>query len=322
LLANYGECNTISQELIINQPSPSIVSADIIDIACSGASSGSVSVQAINQQGMQFNWSNGMQTNNLSSLSAGVYSLSVTNSDGCITYFDFEISEPLPIVVDANVTSVSCNNGNDGIVAIDISGGQEPYSIDWQGQDPLNISAGSYSVIVTDANFCQFNANFDVEEPSSVNAFFNVNSVPFNASANGGSSSYTYDWLYFGNQTASGSTFNPTQDGTYTLVATDENGCEGVMTLEYNAATVGLDDEIENSFNIFPNPMKDFLTIESLNFSGEVEFTLVDSRGRVLMAETFINSLVINRDNLASGLYTINLKSNFKNQKTKLIIYE
>ena len=105
LLANYGECNTISQELMINQPSPTIVSAEIVDIVCNGASSGYVSVQAINEQGMQFNWSNGMQTNNLSSLSAGVYSLSVTNSDGCITNFDFEISEPLPIVVDASVTS-------------------------------------------------------------------------------------------------------------------------------------------------------------------------------------------------------------------------
>ena len=322
LIANYGECNTISQELMIHQPSPTIVSAEIVDIVCNGASSGYVSVQAINEQGMQFNWSNGMQTNNLSSLFAGVYSLSVTNSDGCITNFDFEISEPLPIVVDASVTSVSCNNGDDGIVSIDISGGQEPYSIDWQGQDPLNISAGSYSVIITDANSCQFSTDFDVEEPSSVNAFFNVNSIPFNGSASGGTPPYTYEWLYFGNQDSFGSSFNPTQNGAYTLVATDDNGCQGVMTLDYNAASVGLDEEIENSFNIFPNPMKNFLTIEALSSSSEVEFTLVDSRGRVLMSKMFTNSLVVNRENLASGLYTINLKSNFKNQKTKLIIYE
>ena len=68
--------------------------------------------------------------------------------------------------------------------------------------------------------------------------------------------------------------------------------------------------------------MKTFLTIESINSSDEVEFSLVDSRGRVVLSENFTNSLTINRENLASGLYTINLKSNFKNQKTKLIIYE
>ena len=322
LVANFGECNTISQELIINQPSPAMISADIIDIACNGDSSGSISVQAINQQGMQFNWSNGMQTTDLSSLPAGVYGLSLTDMDGCVTSFDFEISEPLAIELNASITPVSCNNEDDGMVSIDISGGQEPYNVDWQGVDPLNMSAGSYSIIVTDANSCEFNTSIEVQEPTAVSASFSTNSVPFNASANGGNPPYTYSWLYFGNQIGTGSNFNPSKNGLYTLIATDNNGCDGAITLEYNAGTVSIEDEISNSFNIYPNPMRTFLTIESINSSDEVEFSLVDSRGRVVLSENFTNSLTINRENLASGLYTINLKSNFKNQKTKLIIYE
>lgn len=320
LMANYLECNTLSEEFIINQPSATVVLADLNNVSCNGESLGSILVEVVNQQGTLLNWSNGDQTNYISSLSAGQYDLVVTNNIGCETLFTYQITEPDAMQVTADISAVSCNGADDGEISISVNGGQAPYDIDWQGQDPFNMSAGEYTVVITDANSCVLNANIEIDEPSTVSAFFSDN-PPFNANGNGGTPPYTFEWLYFGYQVSTGLSFTPLQNGTYTLVATDANGCEGSITLDYNG-TVNIEDPNLLSFNIYPNPMRDFFTIDSYDSSSEIEFSLIDSRGRVIRKQNFVNSLTVNRGNLATGLYTISLKSKLKNLKTKLFIYE
>jgi len=319
LIANYLQCSTISDELIINQPTQTQLLSNIVDVSCYGDTSGSISVQVIDQQGVELNWLNGLEVNDLNNLSAGNYELLVTNADGCMTEFSFMISEPDAIQIDATISPVSCNGDDDGEISIVISGGNAPYNIDWQGQDPFNMSAGSYPVIVTDANSCLFTTNVEVNEPSQVNAIIS-NTTPYNGSASGGTPPYSFEWLYFGYSVGTGSNYNPTQHGTYTLVVTDANGCQDNTSVDFNSVSV--EDDFSASFNIYPNPMKDYLIIESIDSFSEIEFSLIDSRGRVLRKEKFNNRLTMNRENLASGIYTITLKSKLKNLKTKLFIYE
>ena len=76
-------------------------------------------------------------------------------------------------------------------------------------------------------NNCIETIDVEVINQTEVVADFNVNQLPFIASASGGTPPYTFEWLYFGNYQSSGTTFTPSEMVIIHLVATDANGCEG-----------------------------------------------------------------------------------------------
>jgi hypothetical protein len=127
--------------------------------------------------------------------------------------------------------------------------------------------------------------------------------------------------LYFGNYQSSGTTFTPTEDGEYTLVAIDNNDCEGRNQSTYsNTVSVSELDGLE--VLVYPNPVKDNLIVEVTSqgdVSDDYNFKLVDYRGRVIRDETFKKQIKINRDNIAKGFYIIMISSQGKNYKEKIL---
>ena len=323
LLTSYQSCSTNSQSLVVNQPTPSLINSTINDISCYGSSDGSISIEAINPQGLTFSWSDNTTDQIINNLTAGTYELVITNVFDCTTSYSFEINEPQEIQIDATVTNVTCNGGDDGTISISISGGLSPYEVDWQGNDPLNMEAGSYQIVINDANFCSNTFTLDVDEPSSVSASFSANNTPFIANANGGTPPYNYEWLYFGFSVGQGSNYTPNQDGEYTLIVIDNNGCVGTFVRNYEGESVGI-SEFENiEFSVYPNPMNEFVTIEKLNDINEiVEFNLIDSRGRIVRSDIFKHKLIVERESLSPGVYMIELKSQKSKIQQKLMIYE
>lgn len=138
--------------------------------------------------------------------------------------------------------------------------------------------------------------------------------------ASGGTPNYSYDWLYFGNYQSSGTTFTPDLSGEYTLVVTDANGCEKRVMRDYTK--VGVDEFSEFEVLIYPNPAKEYFTVELLGNTTDEEYTfkLLDSRARVLREAKFNNSLTIERRDLASGIYFIMIKSDGFEYQQKLMI--
>ena len=76
------------------------------------------------------------------------------------------VMEATDLEASASVTSVSCHGDNDAIGEIFVEGGVAPYSIDWGGYDPEALSAGTYTIQVTDANLCQANLSVFVSQPA------------------------------------------------------------------------------------------------------------------------------------------------------------
>jgi len=182
-------------------------------------------------------WSNGDTTSSISNLSAGTYSLVVMDDNGCLSdTFDVTINEPdsLAISVD-NVTDVSCNGGSDGKVSVSVSGGTTPYDYNWSTGDstatPSSLGAGSYTLVVTDANNCSSDTTgVTIDQPDSLDVqaidVINVTCAggadgSIDVAVSGGTSPYSYNW----------NTGDTTQDlsgisaGTYGLVVTDSLGC-------------------------------------------------------------------------------------------------
>ena len=320
-------CYTTSSTYTLYQPSQLNITSSVVSVSCFGGTDGSIDIEAIGGTPTYgYSWSlDGSSitgSTNLASLGSGVYSLNLTDANNCERLFDIEVTEPLALSSSSQVQDVLCNGESDGSALISVSGGISPYAINWQGVDSTALSAGTYDVQISDANSCLSTLLVNVDEPSAIVANFNVNSVPFSATASGGTPNYSYDWLYFGNYQSSGLNFTPTEDGEYTLVVTDANGCEKRVMKEYTS--VGISENTELEVLIYPNPAQDHfvITLEGTSTSEEFTYQLLDSRGRVLREENFKNTIVVKRDNLAAGIYIVLLSSESYNLQKKLIFDE
>ncbi|MCB0568503.1 MAG: T9SS type B sorting domain-containing protein, partial [Phaeodactylibacter sp.] len=145
-------------------------------VSCAGSSDGAIQVQAGGAiPPLSYLWNTGATTAALANLSAGTYSVTITDGAGCTSESGAEIVEPEPIVIKATAQAPDCFNTDNGMILLEsLSGGTPPfeYSLDGQffqaaGSLPFTIpglSAGAYELIVQDVNDCQVQATLAVPE--------------------------------------------------------------------------------------------------------------------------------------------------------------
>jgi gliding motility-associated-like protein len=195
-----------------------------------------------------FVWSNGATSEDLSGLSAGTYSVTIIDANGCsiVNNSNTVNSSGQPQVLVNNSTNPTCNNSNDGTITLTVSGGTAPYSFVWSdGQTSQNLSAldgGNYSVTVSDALGCTATLAVSLNEPAAiqttiitVQADCNDANASISVSASGGAGApYSFVW-----QNAS-----TTQDltglssGNYSVTIEDANGCTLVESINIAAPLI------------------------------------------------------------------------------------
>ena len=129
----------------------------IQQITCPGSADGILGITGV-QDGYTFQWSTGQNTNNISNLGPGTYTITVTDG-ACSGEASITLDDPEGISL-TNVTLFPpmCAGGSDGNVDIEVTGGREPYAYSWSDGSTFRtlaqVPAGNYSVTVTDANLC------------------------------------------------------------------------------------------------------------------------------------------------------------------------
>ncbi|MCF8239078.1 MAG: choice-of-anchor J domain-containing protein [Saprospiraceae bacterium] len=153
------------------------------DVACFGDANGSASVTASNGiPPYTYLWSNGATTASITGLTAGSYSVTVTdeNGNGCEATGSVTIAQPSALALSATVIPESLPGANDGAIDLSVAGGTTPYSYIWSNgptsQDIQNLAAGTYTVTVTDGNACTSTLSVTVESNS---CEFEVTSFPY-----------------------------------------------------------------------------------------------------------------------------------------------
>ncbi|TKG91866.1 PKD domain-containing protein, partial [Puteibacter caeruleilacunae] len=150
---------------------------DVVDVNCNGGSEGAATVVVSGGTApYSFSWDTApVQTSSrATNLSEGTFEVTVTDANGCTIKKSVSITEPTELLVIAgSITDASCNGSSDGSIAINVSGGEQPYSYVWNNgqavEDAVNLSAGTYSVKVTDSNGCSKELNgLVVNEPAAV----------------------------------------------------------------------------------------------------------------------------------------------------------
>lgn len=129
---------------------------------CTGCSDGSVILSLYGGTApFSFQWSNGSTTQNISGLTPGTYSVCITDANGCVVCDSAVVNSMALCTVSISgmsVTPESCVGCNDGSIVPTVTAGMPPYSYAWSNGATTasigNLSAGYYSLCVTDANNC------------------------------------------------------------------------------------------------------------------------------------------------------------------------
>jgi gliding motility-associated-like protein len=179
--------------------------------------------------------------NTFEGLAAGTYTVVVRDINGCsVTVESIVISNPLllSITIESS-TQVSCHNALDGSITVSVTGGTGVYSYSLNGAEPQtsnifgNLAAGSYTVVVRDANGCSaISKPITINNPSKITATITGSSQVtcngdadgvVNIVATGGTPPYSYSLN--GGTFQSIGTFDGLYSGTYTVVVRDANSC-------------------------------------------------------------------------------------------------
>ncbi len=240
-VTDQNGCTLLDTAQLNEPPQIQIDTLAMVDPVCYGAENGSLSVSVSGgTPSYNYNWTGTAQNGtDLSGLSAGTYVLEVSDANGCVKVDSFTLDQPTPLQVQVDsVFDVDCNGGSNGAATASASGGTGPYSFTWNvdstqtGKSAFGLSAGSYSVTVTDAEGCEATTSFQVDEPASVSVQLNPvsdticpgDSITLSASATGGNGGYTFVWSG-GLGTGSSHTVSPTNSDDYSVIAYDSTGC-------------------------------------------------------------------------------------------------
>lgn len=229
------------QTVTVSNTNAPTVSTTTVAPTCNGDCDASIDATVTGgTPGYTFEWSpNGESTEDISGLCIGTYIQQVTDAAGCMTFTTVVISQPTAVTASISVVDAACGQC-DGSAVATASGGTGALSIIWSnlqtGPNATNLCAGSYTVMVTDANGCDDQFNLIVSNTSgpvpiitstNVNCF---NSCVGTASVvpSGGTAPFSILWVETGETTNSISNLCP---GLITVEITDSLGCVGIASV-------------------------------------------------------------------------------------------
>lgn len=157
-VTDFNSC-TLEQQFTITSPTKILIGHSSTMVNCYGGNEGEIDITVIGgSPPFSYSWDTGDTTEDISNLIAGVYTISVTDTNNCIYEYSDTITEPDSIIINHSDTMVSCYNGSDGKIVLNVSGGVSPYTYTWEHgpatQSISNLSTGSYLVTVKDKNKC------------------------------------------------------------------------------------------------------------------------------------------------------------------------
>lgn len=238
-----NDCPASGVQEVTNQASPVITMLEKTDPLCNGDANGEIVVTATGGTGTLTYSVNGgapQASNILANIPDGNHTVTITDVNGCTDIKDIVLTHPDPLTFTSEPTTLLCYQNSTGKILVVPNGGTPGYQYSFDNgatfsSSPLNnfIAAGTYDIVLKDANGCEVSGTEIVDEPTEL-VFDNITSSDalcmgscdgeIQLTVSGGVAPYSYNWV----QSVAGP--NDSQatglcQGTYDFIVEDDNGC-------------------------------------------------------------------------------------------------
>lgn len=221
--------------------------------------------------------------------------------------------DPIAPILETYTCGTICTNSMVSAVTI---GGVEPFSYEWSNgqQSPFvfNSDGGSFSISVQDS-LGQMDANsFEISEITQIDLSLSVKESDsmeqiIISAAEGGSLPYTYLWS---DGSIDSVLLNPVS-GNYSLTITDADGCTSIAMITVDEVTSSDELKEEGSYEVFPNPANEMITIECENCT---EVNIISAVGKTMYHFNIENAAryQISTAAFAEGIYFVQFRRSEK----------
>ncbi len=316
------------EEFTVNDGYQATIIPTVIDENCENGFDGQIFLSVVGgAPPYTYQWSENLPDSPIATgLTAGIYSVTVIDDNGCSSHAQMEVETKHVFVASYEVIDETCDDYYDGEISATISGGVPPYTLSWlnapNGGNELNIDSlttGEYYLSITGANGCQRTDTINVGIETPIIPFFTPSdpylyldadpTFVFNNQSTGGLS---YSWSFgdgeFSTDESPEHTY--TNVGEYFVKLTVFNGyCSREYTLTVSVFPhIGLEDIDFNGFAILPNPNKGSFSIEILKDYKEGNIEIYDVTGRLVHTQNVIKGTnKFDIPELMKGSYLVNL---------------
>lgn len=172
----------ITETYELSEPQAITQEGNVVDVACNGDATGSVNLSIGGGTGsLSFEWSNGSTELINANLTADTYVFTVIDENNCASVEEYTVSEPDALEYNL-VQLINDIDGNGGSIDVTIEGGVSPYDYNWSNgeetEDLTNLTPGTYTLQVSDANSCLLTTEiFQIEMSSNVDEIVSLEAM-------------------------------------------------------------------------------------------------------------------------------------------------
>lgn len=177
-----------------------------------------------------------------------------------------------------------------GSIEVTSEGGSSPLEYSWSNGmegSKNDVQPGTYTIEVTDASGCTKQLEltiagpyvYDVENAAIITPSAGNSDGAIDITLNGDASGLNFEWTKDGAPYANTEDITNLTEGVYILKITDDNGCTfGPYT--YNLISSGYDQTFLSKLKVYPNPAKDFITVQYDGSENDMNIQIIDGLGR------------------------------------------
>ncbi|MDD2635677.1 MAG: gliding motility-associated C-terminal domain-containing protein [Bacteroidales bacterium] len=236
-IVTVTDANNCKKVISIYMPPPGtlISSLDAYSmVKCYGQCDGNAIVSAdLGTPPYTYNWSSGHDTPAIQNLCAGSYTVTILDTENCVSHQYIYINEPDSLVTQAIIADEILCYGEHGNIGLQTYGGTQPYNYQWSNGSNSNqlneVEAGQYSVIITDANNCIDHSNIILTQPEQILIDTSIHNMLCDnvcngkifSNVSGGTPPYYYSWSNGSQQHYA----DKLCEGDYELILKDANNC-------------------------------------------------------------------------------------------------
>lgn len=311
------------------------VSASVHDMNCNGSNNGSIVLTPNGGTApYTYSWApSGGSSATASNLAAGTYTATITDANGCTATASGTVWEPPVLAISAGSNQSTCAGNTSALTlggAPSAGGGVAPYTYLQSPATGLSSatasnptvtpsSTGTYTLTVTDDYGCSASSQttITVNTPTTPTVTLNGNGFTLDASA-----ASSYQW-YLNSNLIGGATsqsYTPTQDGSYSVMTTDANGCSAT-SVAFVYTILGIDGATLTVSELYPNPASGFISFNYENAGNDAVLYLVDMTGRTVLSQALTTGKnIVDVSAVAEGSYFLTTHNGKENSSMRVFI--